>query len=91
MATQGIDIVYAQPAANGQSVLIKTQQDICDFSIFSVGNECQISTSGALGYIESIDLLANEMKVTPQYPYTNLGSDNNGSFLSVGDAITVTY
>jgi hypothetical protein len=75
-----------QPANKGQGVLI-TAFSSNGFDSIAVGQRCELDSNGKDGVVEWVDAINNQIKIVPQYPYSNLATSAYTNVCGVDDVI----
>lgn len=92
MATINATNIKAQPAFEGQSVLVSLSgaESLSVLPVLSIGDECESESSGAIGYIDYIDTYGHSFRVKPVQPDKQFNSGETTT-LAINELITVTY
>lgn len=79
-------------ALRGQDAIIHLNNgdQLNTLPTLTVGQSCEVDSSGATGLISSIDYNGNSFHITPTMPSGNLASSSTPGVLSSGETITIT-
>lgn len=81
----------ASPALRGQNALVTLSgaEALSKLPNITIGQQCTIGSSSAVGYVSSIDTYGYSFEIAPKTPALNLASSSTPGVLAAAETITL--